>query len=164
MFEPKGDRSLRVVVTEMASKAEHGELLSFAVLAEAVGALDDKAGRAQVRQVVSAARPLLLADYGRALVPVRGKGYRVARPGELAGVAQDYRRRGDRQIQKALTVIDQADRTAMSSEELLRFRAVGAAIHGLHRRMVSAEDRITDLEEALFGSPKAVVQGTVEQG
>lgn len=160
-FTPKGSRALRVIVTEMAAAADYGDILTFADLAEALGLDDDEAGRAQVRQAVSAARPLVLQDHGRALVAVRGTGYRVALPGELAGIAQDHRRRADRQIGKALAVVEHADMTAATEEERRRFQAVGLVIRNLHSRMTSAEQRLADLEDVVFGSRPKVVPGKV---
>ena len=163
-FTPKGSRALRVIVTELAAKADFGDVLAFADLAEAIGAQDDEAGRAQVRQTVSAARPLLLSDHGRALVADRGKGYRVALPGEMAGVAQDHRRRADRQISRALAVVDKADMSAATDEERKRFQAVGVVIRNLHSRMTTAEQRLNDLEDAVFGQKprRKVIPGKVE--
>lgn len=160
-FSPKGSRALRVIVAEMTASADFGTVLTFAELAEALGMNDDEAGRAQVRQAVSAARPLVLQDHGRALVAVRGEGYRVALPGEMAGIAQDHRRRADRQISKALAVVDHADMTAATEEERRRFQAVGIVIRNLHSRMTSAEQRLADLEDAVFGSGPKVVPGKV---
>lgn len=163
-FEPKGSRALRVIVTELAAKATYGDVLTYTELAQALDVEDDDAGRAQVRQTVSAARPLLLSDHGRLLVAVRGKGYRVALPGEAAGVAQDHRRRADRQIGKALAVIDKADMSAATDEERQRFQAVGVVIRNLHSRMTSAEQRLADLEDAIFGQTprRKVIPGKVE--
>lgn len=164
-FEPKGSRALRVIVAEMAAKAAFGDVLTFTDLAEAIGVQDDERGRGQVRQTVSAARPLLLSDHGRLLVAVRGKGYRVALPGEAAGVAQDHRRRADRSIGRALAVIDKADMTAATDEERQRFQAVGVVIRNLHSRMTSAEQRLADLEDAIFGQKprRKVIPGQVEK-
>lgn len=164
-FEPKGSRALRVIIAEMAAKAAYGDVLTFTELAEAISVQDDEAGRAQVRQAVSAARPVLLADHGRALVAVRSKGYRVALPGELAGIAQDHRRRADRQIGKALAVIDQADMSTASDDERKRFQAVGVVIRNLHSRMTTAEQRLADLEDAVFGQQprRKVISGKVEE-
>ena len=163
-FEPKGSRALRVIITELAAKAAYGDVFTFTELAQAITVEDDDSGRAQVRQAVSAARPLLLSDHGRALVAVRGKGYRVALPGELAGIAQDHRRRADRQISKALAVVDQADMTAATDDERKRFQAVGVVIRNLHSRMTSAEQRLADLEDAVFGQKprRKVIAGKVE--
>jgi hypothetical protein len=161
-FQPKGSRALRVIIAEMAAKATYGDVLTYTELSRAIGAEDDDAGHAQVRQAVSAARPLVLSDHGRALVAVRGKGYRVALPGELAGVAQDHRRRADRQIGKALAVIDKADMSAASDEERKRFQAVGVVIRNLHSRMSSAEERLADLEDAVFGAKPKVIAGKIE--
>lgn len=160
-FTPKGSRAIRIIIAEMAAKADFGDVLTFAELGQAIEVSDDEAGRAQVRQAVSAARPLLLNDHGRALVAVRGTGYRVARPGEMAGIAQDYRQRADRSIGKALAVIDKADMSAASDEERRRFQAVGIVIRNLHSRMTSAEQRLADLEEAVFGPGPQIVPGKV---
>jgi hypothetical protein len=163
-FTPKGSRALRVIITEMAAKADYGDVLTFADLAGAIDVQDDEAGRGQVRQTVSAARPLLLSDHGRALVAVRGTGYRVALPGEMAGVAQDHRRRADRSIGRALAVINHADMTAATDDERKRFQAVGVVIRNLHSRMTSAEQRLNDLEDAVFGQKpeRKVIPGEVE--
>lgn len=162
-FQPKGSRALRVIIAEMAARAGLGDVLTFTELAEAIDVADDTAGRGQVRQAVSAARPLLLADHGRALVAVRGKGYRVALPGELAGIAQDHRRRADTQISKALAIIDHADMSTATDEERRRFQAVGVVVRNLHRRMTSAEQRIADLEEAVYGPGPVVIPGEVDK-
>ena len=163
-FTPKGSRALRVIITEIAAKADYGDVLAFADLAAAIDVQDDEQGRGQVRQTVSAARPLLLNDHGRALVAVRGKGYRVALPGEMAGVAQDHRRRADRSIGRALAVIDKADMTSATDEERKRFQAVGIVIRNLHSRMTSAEQRLADLEDAIFGQKpqRKVIPGEIE--
>jgi len=160
-FTPKGSRAIRIIITEMAAKADFGDVIPFADLAGAIDVGDDEAGRSQVRQAVSAARPLLLNDHGRALVAVRGVGYRVARPGEMAGIAQDHRQRADRQIGKALAIIDKADMSAASEEERRRFQAVGIVIRNLHNRMNSAEQRLADLEEAVFGPGPKILPGEV---
>ena len=164
-FQPKGSRALRVIITEMAARAAYGDVLTFTELAESIDVADDDAGRSQVRQAVSAARPLLLNDHGRLLVAVRGKGYRVALPGEAAGVAQDHRRRADRQISKAVAIVDSADTTGMTPEELKRFMAVGMVIRNLHGRMTAAEQRLADLEDAVFGQVprRKVIPGKVSE-
>lgn len=161
-FQPKGSRALRVIVAELAASVEPGELLPFKMLAEAIGVEDDEAGRAQVRQVVSAARPVLLQDHKRALVAERGRGYRVALPGEFAGIAEDHRGKANRQMGKALAVIEHADESAMTPDELRRHRAVGVVIRNLHGRLTSAEQRLADLEAAVFGPPRPVIPGRIE--
>jgi len=163
-FQPKGSRALRVIIIELAAKAAFGDVLTFTELAAAISAEDDAGGHGQVRQAVSAARPLLLADHGRLLLAVRGKGYRVALPGEAAGIAQDHRRRADRQVGKALAIIDKADMTAATEEERKRFQAVGVVIRNLHSRMTSAELRLADLEDAVFGQNprRKVIPGKIE--
>ena len=65
-FQPKGSRAIRVIVAELAVQTQPGDLLTFARLATELGFGEDE--RAQVRQAVSAARPLLLRDHSIALV------------------------------------------------------------------------------------------------
>lgn len=164
-FQPRGSRALRTIVVEMAANAGRGSLLTFAELTAAIGVSDDEAGRARVRQTVSTARPVLLVDHRMALVPDRGKGYRVAYPDEFAGIAQDHRRKSDTQIGKALAVIEHAPVDVMSPDELKRFQATAIVIRNLHGRMTSAEQRIADLEAAvehLTGPARKVIPGEVE--
>jgi len=162
-FQPKGSRALRVIVAELAATRDRGDLITYGELAEALDTTEDEAGRSLVRQAVSAARPLLLRDHKKALVAVRAKGYRVALAGEHAGIAQDHRRKSDRQISKALAVIEHTDESAMTPDELRRHNAVGVLIRNLHSRMTSAEQRLADLETAVFGPPQRVIPGYVEE-
>lgn len=160
-FAPKGDRSLRVIVAEMVAQRTPGDLLTYEELGKALD-LDPDERRDQIRQAVSAARPLALTDHKRALVPVRGKGYRIAWASEFAGIAQEHRRKADRQIGKALDVVKNVNEKELSPEELKRHRAVAIVITNLHMRMTSAESRLQQLEEAVFGAPRPVIQGEVE--
>lgn len=162
-FQPKGSRALRVIIAELAAGRAAGELITYDELAPAIGVKDDEAGRSQIRQAVSAARPVLLRDHRRALVAVRGRGYRVAMPGEFAGIAQSHRRSSDRQIGRALAVIENAPESEMSPAELERHRAVGVVIRNLHARQMASEQRLADLEAAVFGPrPAGAIEGKVE--
>jgi hypothetical protein len=160
-FSPKGDRSQRTIVAELAANADYGDELTYARLGRALG-LDGDDDRAQIRQAVAAARDLLTLDHNRALIAVRGKGYRVARPGEHAGLAQQHRRKADRQITRALAVVTHVDESAMTPDELRRNRAVALLIGNLASRMTSAETRLQQLENAVFGDGPQVIQGKVE--
>ena len=163
-FPPKGDRSLRVIVAELAARADYDTLLSFEELARAIGVdpgTEDGLGR--VRATVAAARPSVLKDFGRALVSVRSQGYRVAKPGELAGIAQGHRDRADVQVGKALSIINNGRTDNMTEQELVRFRAVGTVLTRLHSRMTEQDSRIADLEAAVFGRQPTTIPGQVMQ-
>jgi hypothetical protein len=162
-FQSKGSRALRVIIAELAIKAPRGELLTYKQLALAIGAEDDDAGRARVRQTVSAARPLLLKDHRIALVPERGKGYRVARPGEFAGIAEEHRGRSDRALTRALAVIDNAPVDDMSPAERKRHEAVGQVLRNVVGRMTDAENRLADIEQVLGIGPSKIIGGRVEK-
>lgn len=154
-FQPKGDRSQRSVITSLAAAAEFGALLTYAELTTALQLSDVPDPRPVIRGAVTAARPVLLRDHGRVLIPLRGEGYRIGNPGELAGVAQGHRMRADRQLGQALAVVTHGDTNGMTDAEYQRFAATRTAIVGLHRRMTAVEDRIERIETALFGSEPA---------
>lgn len=161
-FRPKGDRSLRVIVAEMVAERSPGDLITYDELGKALD-LDPDERRDQIRQAVSAARPVILADHKRALIAERGKGYRIAFAGEFAGLAQGHRRKADRQMGKALDIVKNVNERELSPDELKRHRAVAMIITNLHSRMTSAETRLQQLEEAVFGKPRPVIKGEVER-
>jgi hypothetical protein len=147
----------------MAAQADPGTLLTYAELGEALGI--EPGGdqtRVRIRQAVGSARPTLLTDHHRALVPVRGEGYRVALPGEYAGMAENYRDRANRNVDRALAHIVYADESKMTPDELRRHRAVGLVVRNLHGRMTSAEKRLEDLEAIVFGPGPQIIPGKVE--
>ncbi len=161
-FSPKGDRAQRVIVVELAAGAQPGDLITFETMAEALN-LDPARHRERIRQAVTAARPLLLVDHKRCLVADPGHGYRVAHAREHAGIAQVHRRKADRQLGKALTVIDHVDEDSMTSAELQRHRAVGMVMRNLVGRMTSAEERLAQLEAMVFGAGPKVIEGQVDK-
>jgi hypothetical protein len=159
-FEPKGDKSQRIIVAESGAAAKPGDVITFETLGKLLK-LHPVRQRDQIRQAISAARPLLLHDHGRALVSIRGTGYRVAHAGEHSGIAQTHRRKADRQMSQALDVINYAREDEMSPEDLQRHRAVALVIRNLYGRMTSAESRIEDLEKVVFGNRPSVIPGEV---
>ena len=160
-FTPKGDRSQRVVVVELAAQARPGDLITYEAIAQALD-LDPAQHRERIRQAVTAARPLLLVDHKRCLVADPGNGYRVAYAREQAGIAQVHRRKADRQVGKALAIIEHVDENSMTPDELKRHRAVGLVIRNLAGRMTSAEDRLAQLEAMVFGAGPKIIKGDVE--
>lgn len=161
-FTPRGDRSLKLAAVDLVVKAEPGELLTYAYLATALNAGEFSGDpRDVIRGAISAARPLLIRDHGRAIIAERGKGYRVALPGELAGVAQEHRGKADRQVSKALAIVTHGDTSTMTQEEFTRFQATRAIIVNLHRRMNNMEERMARIEEAIFGKAPAQATGEV---
>lgn len=153
---------MRVIVAEMVAQGSPGDLITYDDLGKALD-LDPDERRDQIRQAVSAARPLVLADQKRALIPVRGQGYRIAWASEFAGIAQEHRRKADRQIGKALDIVKNVNEKELTPDELRRHRAVAMVITNLHTRMTSAESRLQQLEEVVFGPRPPVIQGEVER-
>lgn len=167
-FKPRGEKSLRVIVTEMAAAAAYSEVLTFDRLGEALN-LDPDAGRNRIRQAVTSARTGLLKHHHRILVTDRGTGYRVARPGEFSGVAEHYRKQGQRHFARALAVIEHAPVTDMAPAEQRHYRAVGLVIRNLNERVGNTEQllgdarqRLAELEDAVFGPPPPTIPGRAE--
>jgi hypothetical protein len=169
-FAPKGDKSLRVIVTELAVAAAYNEVLTFGQLGAALSLdPDDEHDRSRIRQAVGTARPGLLKRHQRALISDRGAGYRVARPGEFAGVADRLREQGEKRFSRALAVIEHAPQADMTPAELHRHRAIGLVIRNLNDRVSNTEQlladargRLADLEDAVFGKPPATIQARPE--
>ena len=122
---------MRVIVAELVANADPGDLITYQTLAEALD-LDEKEQRDQIRQAVSAARSTLLRDHNRAVVAIRGEGYRVALAREFAGLAQGYRQKADRAMTTALDIVNHVDEKQLSPAELQRHRAVATVITTLH--------------------------------
>lgn len=161
-FMPKGDRSQRVIVTELAAEAAYGQQLTYDELGAALD-LDADTERAQIRQAVAAARDVLTLDHSRVLIAIRGVGYRVARPAEHAGVAQTHRRKADKQMSRALAVVTHVDESEMTPAERRRHQAVAQVIVNLHNRMTGAEARLQRLEAVIFGDDgPTIIEGRVE--
>ena len=160
-FQPKGSRALRAIVIELAAGKNRGDLMTYQEIADAIGVSAEN--RAQVRQAVSAARSLLLRHHRIALVAERNRGYRVARPGEFAGIAQDHRLKADNQLSKALANINHAPVDDMTPAERKRHEAVGIVLRNVVSRMTDAEQRLADLEAVVFGPSRKVVPGEVEK-
>lgn len=150
-----------MIITELAANASYGDLLTFQRMATALD-LDPDDERDQVRQAVSAARPLLLRDHKRALVAERGRGYRVAHPREQSGIAQVHRRKADRQINNAIAMVTYVDESKLTPEELKRNEAIRMVLTNLHTRLNGAESRLEQLERAVFGNAPKVISGEVE--
>jgi hypothetical protein len=164
-FAPRGDRSLRVIVIELATRAAYDEVITYGQLGEALNLDPDEDGdRNRIRQAVAAARSGLLRHHQRLLVADRGRGYRVARPGEFAGVADTYRQQGERRIARALAVINHAPVDEMTLAEQRRHRALGIIVRNLNSRVSDAEQRLAELEDAVFGPPPKVIPGQAEPG
>jgi hypothetical protein len=161
-FQPKGDRSHRSIIVDLASRADLGALLTYQEMSQALGLpwrAEDT--RPVVRSAVTSARPALIRDHGRVLIAQRGEGYRVGKPGELEGVAMGHRDRSERQLMKALAVVTHGDTKSMSDAEYQRFQAAKLIIVGLHRRMTQIEDRMSRVEAAVFGQPPPQATGEV---
>jgi DNA-binding winged helix-turn-helix (wHTH) protein len=160
-FAPRNDRSYRVMVIELMSQAQPGDVITYQRLGEALG-LDVATQRDQIRQSVAAARSLLLSDHQRAIVAVRSVGYRIAYAHEHAGIAQIHRNKADRQVSKALDVLHHTDESAMSAADLQRHRATQIIMTNLVRRMTAQEERLQALEQAVLGPAPLVIRGQAE--
>ncbi len=103
---PDGRAEHEIVRDLVAARGlEPGDVIAYEDLHEA---LDRPGGeRHAVQQAVRIASRRMLADEKRCLVPVRGKGYKIAHPSEHVAVGKDREVRGVRQFARAVQVYDQ---------------------------------------------------------
>lgn len=156
MEESKWSVAMRERLVEALSGADYDQGFSFAELGRIIGLTEGESGTLNGRWLIgraaNASKSRLLKQHNRVLVSVRGRGYRVARPNESAGIAMGYRDGADRRISKAMAVLNHTDERELTQAERSRHHATKVLITDLQNRMHNAEDRLSMLEKAVFGS------------
>lgn len=86
----------------------------------------------------------------RTLVNVRGQGYRVAHPSEHEGLAKGHVRKSHRQLTKARSRADSADRSGLDPETRKRLEALSVHLGAVHRMVVKLNRKTSEQDEALM--------------
>jgi hypothetical protein len=149
MFEPKGEVSVwRHGYQQLLERGiDYGKSYSH----EELAALFNQEVAFFLRQRSALYRVIaeLESEHGRTLVPVVGKGYRVAHPSEHATVCKLRKKRGRRLSTRAVTLIDSTDQEALQPserQELVQLKGVlmlSLAVMNVHER------RLNRIEEAM---------------
>lgn len=161
-FEPvyRDGKSGAELVCELAATRGYGDVLTIGEIADHLGI--DPAEEPRLRSAVHRAKPRLEREHLKALEAVRGKGYRIINPHEHTMLAGTHRRKSDRQIKRAIHVIEHTDIARLSESDRKRHQEVGLALQLLHQRQRDTEERVGRIEKLLFGrKPPAVVPGEI---
>ena len=153
-------RSGADIIAGLVQDKDYGTILTFGEIAEALGVGESEL--VIIRGAVNRAKRRLNRDYLRHLVAVPRKGYKVIYPGEFADAAVHHRKKSDRQIKKAISVISAADERDMTEAELVRNRQIANVMRALHERQQDTDARLSRIEKLLFGPERKVIAGHVE--
>lgn len=138
------------VLADLVKQAAPGDLLSYEMLSAELS--KDSARmfeRRDVQGVVSRAERKIATEQRRALINVRGKGYRVALAGEHQMIAGQKRDRASTQLKRGLLVLQHVDWDAMDDNsrkahegQLMVVGALASAVDGMNSRLKRIEEAI----------------------
>ncbi|WP_146607672.1 hypothetical protein [Spongiactinospora gelatinilytica] len=111
------------IIYNEVKRHSRGEIITY----DRMNELLDRDSRAQRHPIERAARELERVDHCT-LICVRGKGYRIAQPGEHVGLAERHTVRSQRQLGRASRKIESADREQLSPEQAARLDAIQAQL------------------------------------
>jgi len=117
LFQPSREdgRSDRQIVIDMVEMAEAGDLLTHDDILHALQEDSDREfDRSHVYRAAGAASRWLIKNSKKALVPVRGKGYRVSYPDDFHGLTLVRRDRASMQLNRGVEVLEGAPYEEMS--------------------------------------------------
>lgn len=140
-------RADRRVVADLAADLEPDDILSYDDLITAlsdgveVEVTKERAGRA-----VRDANPLLLKEQSRAMAPVRGVGYRIARAAHHQELALARRDRADVQMRKGLELLHNVRWDEMHVEQQLAHRGTLMVLDAVARQLRDEQARADTIE------------------
>jgi hypothetical protein len=160
-FQPKDGKAQWEKVFDLVRDLPPGTVVTFKQLSQVLGYDISQAGRS--RGPVHKASEYLLAEKKRALVPDRGKGYRVALASEHLGLARKEQASARRKVDSAVALTVNVDRNQLTLEQRAAvdaFAHVVAAqavmlsrqnvrIDRAEQRIEKVDDRVTVLEALL---------------
>lgn len=112
-----GRTDAEVLIGALAS-VEPGAVVLYATLTEALAVGSNRAWDTRaVQSSVRGAARRILRETARALIPVRGVGYRVSRGGDHHGLALRRESRANAQLRMAVDVLRHAQYGEMSAEQ-----------------------------------------------
>lgn len=138
------------VLVEFAAKREPGELITYAEFAEALGEGAERAySLREVQSAVCRTERKLATEKQRALINVRGQGYRIALAGEHQMIAGRKKDRAGVLLKRGLTVLHHVDWASMDDNtrkahegQMMVVGALCNAMSGIDARLRAVEDVI----------------------
>ena len=161
-FEPnfRDGRSAADLIAELVKHKPYGYVLTYHEIADTLGV--DVSEMPRIRSAVQRAKVRLERDHQRAIEARTSIGYEILQPGAHVGLAVKHRRKSDRQIKRAISVIGAADERDMTDAERERSRHYAMGLQLLHDRQVETEARVERLEKLMLGGTRKVIPGTLE--
>lgn len=139
MFQPKGEKSRRLMLIDLVDASQPGDMLTY----EDLGVLLDVDSRHDVQSAVNQAKASVEKSTRRALVAERNVGYRVITAGEHYERAVAHQKKGYRQIQRALSKVENVRVGELSVEQRAMATAAVTAL-----RLQADFERRADLKYA----------------
>lgn len=123
MFSPKGEKSRRVMILDLAADRDYGDLIEYTEL-ETLLDLDRREAQTAMNQAIRS----LEKQQSKTVVAVRNKGYRIVNPNEHIKVATAHQRKSRRSLVRAKSKVDHIDLTKLSEGERAAITIAGAAL------------------------------------
>ena len=147
-------RSRATVAMECVIGHTLGDLVSYDELVDALQDGDDETiTRRHVHMAVTGMRRRLVREHQRAVITVRGVGYRVAEPDQFKAVVNGRQRRSQVQLTHAREIMQHAPYQDMSPVVRDTLQAHSTLIEGLYlgfrqmdRRMARVEDEFRKMQ------------------
>jgi len=138
------------VLAERISYAKPGDLLSYDELAEKLSEGADRSyKRQEVQSSVTRAERKIATELSRALVNVRGQGYRVALASEHQTIAGRKKDRAEVMLKRGLTILQHVDWDAMDENARRAHEGQLMVVGALHSAMLGLDRRMQRIEKAL---------------
>lgn len=146
-------RSDAQVIIDLVRDEQPGTIFAFSDIATALEAGCDRAfGTADVRAAVARAERRLLSEQSRALLNVRGHGYKVAHASEHSLIARNRKARSDVLLRKGMHTLrnvrwHEMDENQRAAHEgtLMVLGAVMAAHEAIRERQDRVEKRLREV-------------------
>lgn len=138
-------RSNQQVIVELVRGQQPGTVFTYSQLVAALSEECDRVfTRQDVQQIVRLAKFRLLREYKRTLANVPNVGYQLAHAKEHLGIANGHTKRGQRQLRKALTTLENARLDEMTTQERDLHTAqcaINSALYHAQRTITSKQYR-----------------------
>lgn len=161
LFQPKGAKSRRELLTELVRDTAYGQVLDYAAL----GALLDCESRREVQTAVNGARLALERETRKALVAVANVGYRVVHPAEHGELAVKHQRKARRQVRRARSKVEYIDMSELTPEQrqfVTTAQIVLAAQADFERRADVRYAKAADVQRFMSESSERVERSETE--
>jgi len=143
-------RSDAEVLADIVRSANPGDLLTYASIGAELGkGTPRKYGVADVQSAVGRAERKLATEQRRALLNVRGQGYRIAMAGEHQVIAGRKKDRAGALLKRGLMVLQHVDWDAMEENTRKAHEGQLMVLGALHSAMSGMDSRLKRIEDVI---------------